>query len=71
MIPAITAGNGALFGAIAWLGADEIAVPAFGLGKPPEKTAPGDHAYALASHLVFGVALDTARRIFNRRMSAG
>ena len=70
MIPAITAGNGALFGAIVWLGADEIAVPAFGLGKAPDKVAPGDHAYALVSHLVFGVVLDTARRIFNYRGSA-
>lgn len=33
-VPSITAGNGALFGVIIWLGAHVIAVPALGLSAP-------------------------------------
>ncbi|HET9212304.1 MAG TPA: DUF1440 domain-containing protein, partial [Thermoanaerobaculia bacterium] len=35
LAPAVTRGAGAPFGTAVWLGADEVAVPAFGLAGPP------------------------------------
>src|SRR6266566_2601612 len=46
--------NGLLMGTIVWWTADNVAVPAHGLGSPAEETPPSKHAYALASHLVYG-----------------
>ena len=39
-----------------------LAVPAAGLSGPPSKTPPVTHAYALASHLVFGSVSEGVRR---------
>ena len=59
----VTAGAGTLFGAGTAALLDEGLVPALGLAPPPAATPPATHAYALASHLVFGVALEGARRL--------
>lgn len=55
--------NGLLMGAIVWWTADNMAVPAQGLGTKPEQTPPSKHAYALASHLVYGFTTEFVRSI--------
>lgn len=62
MVPAITAGSGLLYGAAAWLAADEIGVPAFRLAPPPTETPASSHVSALAAHLVYGYVADLTRR---------
>jgi putative membrane protein len=60
--PQTTAGFGLAYGvAIATL-LDDAAVPAFGWGPAPTDTPPATHAYGLASHAVFGLALEGTRR---------
>lgn len=61
--PKTTIGFGLGFGAALWLAADEVMVPALGLGEPPDKTPPAEHAMALASHLVYGFTTELTRRI--------
>jgi hypothetical protein len=60
--PATTAGAGLPFGAAVWLVADEGLVPALGLSKPPTEYPLSTHAYALSSHLVYGLATELVRR---------
>jgi hypothetical protein len=60
--PVTTVGAGAPFGAAVWLIADEIVTPALGLSKPPTEYPPSIHAYAIASHLVYGVTTELVRR---------
>jgi uncharacterized membrane protein YagU involved in acid resistance len=64
--PQTTIGHGTPYGAAVWLGADEIAVPAFGLADGPAETPASTHLQALAAHLVYGVTLDTVRRLVRR-----
>ncbi|HEV7518082.1 MAG TPA: DUF1440 domain-containing protein [Thermoanaerobaculia bacterium] len=64
----VTTGAGVPFGAAVWLGADEIAVPALGLSRPPTETPASTHAYALASHAVYGLTTDLVRRALRRVM---
>jgi putative membrane protein len=60
--PEVTTGAGLPFGAAFWLVADEIAVPLLGLSKGPTEYPPSTHAYALASHLVYGLTAEAIRR---------
>ena len=60
--PQVTAAAGLPFGAVFWLLADEISVPALGLSKGPSEYPVSTHAYALASHLVYGVTAEVSRR---------
>lgn len=62
VLPIVSAGAGLPFGTIFWLTADEAAVPALGLSKPPTETPLSTHAYAFASHLVYGLTADLVRR---------
>src|SRR5262249_8247832 len=62
LAPRTKIGWGTPFGAALWLGADEVAVSAFGLAKSPLTYPPATHAIALASHLVYGVTVETVRR---------
>ena len=56
-------GRGLVYGTAVWLVADETIMPALGLSRGPRRLSAGVHAYALAGHLVYGLALDaTARR---------
>jgi putative membrane protein len=55
--------NGLLMGTIVWWTADNMAVPAQELGKTPEQTPPSKHAYALASHLVYGFTTELVRSV--------
>ena len=60
--PEVTTGAGLPFGAVFWLTADEVAVPLLGLAKGPTEYPVSTHAYALASHLVFGLTAELSRR---------
>ena len=62
LAPEGTTGMGLPFGAAFWLVADETAVPLLGLSKPPSEYPASTHAYALASHLVFGLTAEIVRR---------
>jgi putative membrane protein len=62
VLPLAAKGWGVPFGAAVWLTADEIGVPALGLGGKPTEVPASTHAYALASHLVYGVTADAVRR---------
>jgi hypothetical protein len=64
IVPFVGIGLGIPFATLLWLGGDEVAVPQLGLSKPISETKPAEHASALASHFVYGVALDVGRRIF-------
>lgn len=66
--PRVAMGNGIPFGAALFVGADEIAVPAFGLSKPPTKVPLSKHVYGLASHLFYGLVADTVRSMVRRRL---
>lgn len=59
--PGVTRGFGSVLSTGALL-LDEVAVPAAGLSGPPSETPPVTHAYALASHLVFGSVSEGVRR---------
>ncbi len=60
--PMTTAGLGLPFGAAVWLVADDVIVPALGLAKPATEYPFSTHAYALSSHLVYGLTTDLVRR---------
>lgn len=60
--PGVTAGAGLPFGAAFWLVADEGAVPLLGLSEGPAKYPLSTHAYAFASHLVYGLSAEVTRR---------
>jgi putative membrane protein len=60
--PSAASGWGLPFGAALWMGADEVAVPSFGLGSKPTETRPAIHGWAFGAHLVYGLTTDTIRR---------
>jgi putative membrane protein len=64
--PAVTWGAGLPFGTAVWLGADEVAVPAFRLAGPPWEHPPMVHARALAAHHLSRQAVDQVRRQLRR-----
>ena len=66
-VPEVTAGRGTAYGAAAWLGGDEIAVPAFGLSDPPSKVPVSSHVSALAAHVIYGAVTDGVFRLLTRR----
>jgi uncharacterized membrane protein YagU involved in acid resistance len=55
-------GFGTAFGTILFVGADLIAVPAFGLGPSPTEQPAAAQATPLAAHLVYGATTDLLRR---------
>ena len=60
--PITTVGLGMPFGTAVWLIADDVVVPALGLSKSPNAYPLSTHAYALSSHLVYGLTTDLVRR---------
>ncbi len=62
LLPATTIGLGLPFGAAVWVIADEGVVPALGLSKSSADYPLAIHAYALASHLVYGLTTEVVRR---------
>ena len=61
-VPEVTAGAGIPFGTAVWLVIDEGAVPLLKLSKAPAAYPLSTHAYALASHFVYGVTTEVVRR---------
>ena len=61
--PGPTLSLGAAYGAAIALGVDEALLPRLGLSRPARELPPSEHAYNLASHLVYGVTLEFTRRI--------
>jgi putative membrane protein len=62
LIPAATAGGGIPFGTAVWLVADDVTLPAVGLSKWPTAYPFSQHAYAFASHVVYGLTTEAVRR---------
>lgn len=60
--PAATLGWGLMFGALVWLGADELLLRKIGLAKKPAAYPASAHVYGLASHLVYGLTTEAVRR---------
>ncbi len=61
--PATSAGFGTAYGAVVSLVADEMAMPALGLSPSAQDVGASTHLRGFVSHLVFGVALEAARRL--------
>lgn len=59
--PTVTVGRGMPYGALIWVGADEIVVPALGLSKSAGKYSPAILTAALLSHLVYGLTAEVVR----------
>ena len=68
VVPAATVAEGLPFGAAVWLIADELVVPAAGLSKDTHEYPPSIHAYAFASHLVYGLTTELVRRAVRRAL---
>jgi putative membrane protein len=62
IIPEVTIGAGLPFGTAVWVGADEIVTPLLGLSKSGTEYPASIHAYALSSHLVYGLTAEIMRR---------
>jgi putative membrane protein len=56
------------YGAALWLLGDEVAVPLFRLSKSPTQYSVSTHAWALASHAVYGTTADLVRRLVRRAL---
>lgn len=70
-VPAMRKPAGVLgYGFGAWMIGDNIVIPAFRLGAPPTAYPLKVHAYALAAHLVFGVAVAAAYEAMRPRSLA-
>lgn len=63
LAPEITKGVGLPYGTAFWLVVDEGLVPLLGFAKGPGEYPLSAHAYALASHLVFGATAEGVRRL--------
>lgn len=62
LVPQVTVGAGLPYGALIWVTADEGVVPALGLSKSATEYPLSILAYALASHLVYGLTTEVVRR---------
>ena len=68
--PKVTTGGGAPYGAAVFVTAGELGIPAAGLSRHPADYPASRHLSALATHLVYGVTLETVRRLLMRRTRA-
>ncbi len=68
LMPGVTAGAGLPYGALIWITADEGVTPALGLSKSFAEYPLSIHAYALASHLVYGLTTEVVRRAVRRAL---
>ncbi len=71
LTPRASAGFGTGFGAAVTVLLDQLTVPALGLSKKPTAYPLKTHAFGLASHLVYGAALEGMRRLLGGRRRAG
>jgi putative membrane protein len=68
LVPEVTTGGGTAYGTLLFLGADEVAVPAFQLSPLPTETPARDHLQHWAAHVVYGGSLELVRSIMRRFM---
>jgi hypothetical protein len=68
LLPEATTGAGTAFGTLLFLGADEVAVPAFQLSPAPTDTPATDHLQHWAAHVVYGGSLELTRSLLKRLM---
>ncbi len=68
VLPPVTAGLGIAYGTAVWLLGDEVLVPKLGLAAPPSQTKPEVHFKSWLMHAVYGLALDTGRRLAEKRL---
>jgi hypothetical protein len=66
VVPDVTTAAGTAFGTLLFLGADEVAVPAFQLSPPPTKIHAKDHLQHWAAHVVYGGSLELVRSLVRR-----
>ena len=66
LVPEATTGAGTAFGTLLYLGAHEIAVPAFQLAPSPTQTPATDHLQHWAAHVVYGGSLELVRSLVKR-----
>jgi putative membrane protein len=66
--PDLTSLAGIPFGAAFWMVVDEGALPLLGLARGPTAYPISTHAYALASHLVFGLTAEVVRSTVRRAL---
>jgi putative membrane protein len=66
--PNVSTLAGIPFGATFWMVVDEAALPLLGLTKGPTAYPISNHAYALASHLVFGLTTEVVRSAVRRAL---
>lgn len=62
VFPQTAAGAGSAWGAVMWLGGDEVALPLFRLAGAPTSYPLSTHLLALAAHVVYGVTTHVACR---------
>lgn len=67
-LPQVTVGAGLPFGAAVWVAADEVVTPLLGLSKTPAEYPLSTHAYALSSHLVFGLTAELVRNAVRKML---
>jgi hypothetical protein len=60
--PRVRTAHGALYGTAIWVVFDETVLPTLGLSRGGRELPPRVHAYALAGHCVYGVALESVMR---------
>ena len=65
-LPEVTTGGGTAFGTILFLGADEVAVPAFQLSGSPKDMPIDNHLEYWAAHVVYGATLEMCRNLVRR-----
>jgi hypothetical protein len=65
-LPIIRAAHGTVYGTAVWIVADETVMPLLGLSRSPRQLPAGVHAYALAGHWVYGLALESVVRSGSR-----
>jgi len=68
LAPEVTTGGGTAYGTLLFLGADEVAVPAFQLSPSPTHTPATDHLQHWAAHVVYGGSLELVRSLLRRFM---
>jgi putative membrane protein len=68
LVPEVTTGGGTAYGTLLFLGAHEVAVPAFQLAPSPADTPARDHLQHWAAHVVYGGSLELVRSLIRRLM---
>jgi hypothetical protein len=68
LVPEVTTGGGTAYGTLLFLGAHEVAVPAFQLAPSPSETPATDHLQHWAAHVVYGGSLELVRSLLRRLM---